>query len=189
MYVFCDPLFISSDGDGHGVYATKSGITNAFGYHSAMPSWCRRLEEMLGIPAVRYAFLRAASKRPFFKGKTRVRVYMVSSQIHEHEFYALNRAARAASLNVLIANRTEMFNLGRDKLTAVKRNDVYVAALDAYARENSAISLVTEVEIPPRGVFSRGAWRSNDQRVLNGIIESALIANKRGELVPITRNG
>jgi hypothetical protein len=188
MYVFVNPLVVS-DADGHDVFATKSGITNGFGYHSSMTAWCRRLETMLGVPSLRFALLRAASKRPFFEGKTRVRVYTVTSKIHEHEFQALNYAARAASLNTLVANRTEMFQLGSVKAEAVKRNDAYVAALDAYARENSAISVVAEVEIPPRGAFKRGASSWKDEIVLNGIIDSAHIANERDELVPFTRNG
>ncbi len=188
MYVFINPLVIS-DADGHDVFATKSGITNGFGYHSSMTAWCRSLETMLGVPSLRFALLRAASKRPFFEGKTRVRVYTVASNIHEHEFEALNYAARAASLKTLVPKRTEMFQLGSVKAEAVKRNDEYVAAFDAYARKNSAISLVAEVEIPPRGAFKRGAPSWKDKIVLNGIVASARIANERGELVPFTQSG
>ena len=144
---------------------------------------------MLGVPSLRFALLRAASKRPFFEGKTRVRVYTVASNIHEHEFEALNYAARAASLKTLVPKRIEMFQLGSVKAEAVKRNDEYVAAFDAYARKNSAISLVAEVEIPPRGAFKRGAPSWKDKIVLNGIVASARIANERGELVPFTQSG
>ena len=186
IYVFVNPLFI---GD-YGIFATKSGITNGHGYHSCMTSWCRRVEDAMSIPALRFALLRAASKRQFFKGPTRIVVYVVTSLIHEHEAKALDHAARAASLGTLVPNRTEMFSLGRNEEEAVHRNAVYVAALDEYARKSSEISLVAEVEIPPSGAFSRGgAWRAKDQLVLDRIIDSARIANEQGELVNFARSG
>lgn len=185
IYVFKNPLFVNE----YGIFATKSGITNGYGYHSCTTSWCRRVENAMSIPALRFALLRAASKRQFFKGPTRVAVYVVSSCIHVHEAKALGHAARTASLRTLVPNRTEMFSLGGDEEEAVRRNAAYVAAFDEYARNSSEISLVAELEIPPSGAFGRGAWTAKDQQVVDRIIDSARIANEQGELVNFDRSG
>ena len=192
-YTFLSPLKVTTDeaDSSRAVYSTKSGITLASGYHNAMARWASEVEKRLGIPGMRYALLRAASKRDYFDAaeKTpRVEIFHVGSFAHVQELRALDHGAKSANLTNFVKGTTEQYQLGADPTLARKLNAAYATAHSSFLKKVPDATSLCSVEVPRRGTFSRGRWTAEDDANVAKIVAGALIANKDGELEQFKRD-